>query len=253
MPINQVAERPASLSGPFARPLRARRHHSRRPNLGTLLPPVLASLAALFAYEALQDRSSMTQVLVARTSIAVGQPISQANTAVISLHSSDVRLMRGLLSAASPRGPWVAAINMRPGEPLTLGAVIQPSAGNQLGEMSIPVPQDQAVGGNLSVGDAVDVIQADTSGGAKYVAQGLTVVAVARGAQAGLLGQAGAGSDFYITVSVTKADALRIAAALGASSSQAGSIEIVSSTGEPETTRLGMRLPGAASDGGIGS
>ena len=97
--------------------------------------------------------------------------------------------------------------------------------------MSIPVPVERADGGGIGAGDRVDVLAGDGNGGASYVAQGLMVVAVSPTRTSGVL--AGASSDFWVTVAVDRATALRLTAALGASGAAPGtSLEVVRSTGE---------------------
>jgi Flp pilus assembly protein CpaB len=103
------------------------------------------------------------------------------------------------------------------------------------GEMSIAVPVQQAVGGSLTAGDYVDVIAANATGGAYYVAQGLRVVAVAPSSpSAGTL--LGGSSGYYVVVAVGKQTALRIAAALGAQGQGGNGLELVRSDDEAPTT-----------------
>jgi Flp pilus assembly protein CpaB len=111
--------------------------------------------------------------------------------------------------------------------------------------MSIAVPEQQAVGGSLAVGDLVDVIASNAAGSAYYVAQRLRVVAVAptSPASGALLG---ASSSYYVTVAVGKQTALRIAAALSAEGQGGGALELVRSNGEAAATRTLYQGPAKA-------
>jgi hypothetical protein len=230
---------PKPLQSHVPGPGRANEGRVRRPrrlSASSLVPMVLAVLAAVFSFEALQDRSAMYQVVVARTVITEGQLIGTQNTRFVEIHASDVAQERDLLTPAGLGQNWQAAVELRPGEALTLAEVTTRSSTRPLGEMSIPVPIDQAVGGALASGDQVDVIQADGAGGARYIAQGLRVLSVASaGPAGGVLGNSS--GAFFIVVAVSKQVALRVSAAEGASGSAGGSssIEVIRSNGENRT------------------
>jgi hypothetical protein len=104
--------------------------------------------------------------------------------------------------------------------------------------MSIAVPLQQAAAGKISTGDLIDVIAPNGEGGARYVAQGLRVIAVAPTSAAGVLG--GLSTSYYVLVAVDKQTALRLTAALGVQGAggTGGQLEIVRSTGERETAQV---------------
>jgi Flp pilus assembly protein CpaB len=213
---------------------------------GSIVPVLLAVLAAAFAYEALQDHSSMTSIVVASSILPVGAPVDSRDTRTVRVHSSDTALAQGLLTPSQLDDGWVAAVAVHAGEPVTLSEVEKSSAVPALGEMSIAVPLQQAAGGRISPGDLVDVIASNGSEGAYYVAQGLRVLGVApASASTGVL--AGGTGSYFIVVAVDKLTALRIAAALGAQGGGAAgdNVEIVRSSGESPTTqvRYGMSVP----------
>jgi hypothetical protein len=206
---------------------------------GSVVPILLAVLAASFAYEALQDRSSMTAIVIAGSPVAAGAPINSRDTRTVRVHSSDVALVHGVLTPAQLGGGWVTTVAVPAGEPVTLSEVEKPSFVPALGQMSIAVPLQQAAGGRISPGDLVDVIASNGGGGAYYVAQGLRVVGVApTSASSGVLG--GSTGNYFVVVAVNKPTALRVAAALGAQGEGGAgdNIEIVRSTGETSTTHL---------------
>jgi hypothetical protein len=212
----------------------------QRWTLGHVLPFVLAIFAVIFVLATLRDRAAQTPVVVAARQIPAGATINAGDTRTIKIATSDADALTGLLSAtqiqaAQGAKALVAATTITAGEPIIRTETIAGPAGDAgLGSMSLPVPVDRADGGALSVGDTVDVIDATTTG-ASYLAQGLTVLAVSTPASSGVL--AGTTTDYWITVAVNPPTALRLAAALAASSTSGGNpLEIVRSTGEPAST-----------------
>jgi hypothetical protein len=216
---------------------------------GSVVPVVLAVLAAGFAYEALQDRSSMTSIVVANSTVAAGAPIDSRDTRAVRVHSSDTALAQGLLTPSQLANGWVTTVALQTGEPVTLSEVEKPSQLPALGQMSIAVPLPQAAGGRISAGNLVDVIASNGAGGAYYVAQGLRVLGVAPTSNSsGVLG--GSAGTYFVIVDVDKQVALRIAAAVGAQAGGPGgeNIEVVRSSGERPTAHLryGSPLPAGA-------
>ena len=194
-----------------------------------MLPVVLAVLAGVFAYQALQARSAMTEVVVAKTDIAAGQPVSVSDTKMIAVHASDEELTQGLLAPAQLGGPWAAAVDLVAGEALTRAELVPAGQSAGLGAMSVAVPEDQAVGGALSAGDLVDIVEAGGPGGSHYVAQDLRVLDVASSAGGGVAALGGASGQYYVVVAVTKQTALAISAALvgGGNATGNSGLEIV--------------------------
>ncbi|MGH9104610.1 MAG: hypothetical protein ACRDZX_01995 [Acidimicrobiales bacterium] len=222
----------------------------RRLTTASVVPIVLAVLAAGFAYEALQDRSAMTSIVVASSFIPAGSPVVGADTRLVSVHASDRALARGLLAPSRLAGAWVASVALRAGEPITASEVTRPQSGPRLGEMSVAVPVAQADGGAIRSGDRVDVL-ASSGEGAYYVAQGLRVVAVApTSAASGVLG--GGEANYFVVVAVGKSQALRLTAALGAQGSGAGNdqLQVVRSTGERATRQVSYSTSGRRGSAG---
>jgi Flp pilus assembly protein CpaB len=223
-------------SPPSGRPAPARR--PRRLTARAVVPVLLAVIAGGFAYEALQDRAAMTSIVVAASLVPAGSPVNGNDTRLVKVHATDVALTKGLVPPSELGEGWVAAVAVQAGQPITLSELERPPSGPALGEMSIAVPVQQAAGGTIGPGDLVDVIAAQGTNGAYYVAQSLRVLAVApTSASSGVL--SGGTTDYFVVVAVGKQTALRIAAAVGAQGSGgAGSdIEIVRSTGETEVSQ----------------
>ncbi|HET9059676.1 MAG TPA: SAF domain-containing protein [Acidimicrobiales bacterium] len=197
----------------------------------SLVPVVLAVLAGTAAYAALADRSATAKVIVAARSIPAGAPIDAGDTRVVRVHASDTALVVGTASPEALAGRWVAAVPLVAGEPITPSELELPRSGPVPGEMSIPVPVQDAAGGRVQPGDAVDVIVADASGSSRYVAEGLRVVAVAPSSSVSALG--GTDGGYFVVVDVDRRTALRIAGAIASATGQGNqTIEVVRSTGE---------------------
>lgn len=225
-------------------PVPAASRRPRRFSAGSVVPVLLAVLAATFGYEALQDRSAMVEVPVASVPIPAGAPVDAADTRLVRAHASDQDLTAGLLAAIQVGRGWTAAVRVGAGQALTLSEVTKTTV-SKLGVMSIEVPVEHAAGGTISAGDLVDVIAANGSGGAYYVAQGLRVLSVAPSSSGtGVLG--GGQPNYFIVVSVGKQTALQLTAVLGESSLGGGtsSIEVVRSTGEEPAKVAGYRAGG---------
>jgi Flp pilus assembly protein CpaB len=209
------------------------------------VPVALGVLAAGFGYEALASKSAMTEVVVAQVALSRGEAVDAGNTRLVRVHSSDRSLLRDLVSAGQLDRGWVVSVPVPAGEPLTASELARPSTGPVLGEMSIAVPADQAVGGRLVAGDMVDVIANTAQGGAYYVAQGLRVLSVAAAPQ-GSGALLGTSTSYYVVVSIGKKIALRVAAALGEQNSGGNGVQLVRSSGEPSTAATSYQGPGHA-------
>lgn len=207
----------------------------QRWTLGHVLPFVLAIFAVIFVLAALRDRSAQTSVVVASRQIPAGAAIDPADTRTVKMRTADAAALSGLIGPAQINGGLVAATSIGPGEPIIRAETLSgPSAAAGLGSMSLPIRVEQADGGALAVGDRVDII-AGTPTGATYIAQGLSVLATSPPATAGVL--AGTNTNYWITVAVDHPTALRLAAALAASSTNSGNtLEVIRSTGETPTT-----------------
>jgi Flp pilus assembly protein CpaB len=219
----------------------------RRLTSGSVVPIVMAVLAAGFAYAALQDRSAMTNIVVASSRLAAGSPVNGTDTRTVRVHATDEGLVRGVLSPSAVGRGWVAAVAVQIGEPITASEVREPATGPVMGQMSIAVPVQQAAGGTIAPGDRVDVIASQSDGGARYVAQSLPVVSVAPTSPAGGV-LSGGSVNYFVVVAVDKQAALQISAALGSESSDgaASDIEIIRSTGERVTAQVGYPGTGGA-------
>lgn len=210
----------------------SRRRVTSRLTVGHVAPVVLAVVAAVLVLGALKDRSATELVATARRPIPAGQAVTAGQIRWVPVHTSDGAVAAGLLDQPSLAEGWVTTVGVPAGEPIALSELAHgASAGLGLGAMSLEVPVSRADGGAIVPGDRIDVISA-SSGSAAYVATALEVLTVGPSGAGGVLGSAGPG-NYYVTVAVDRATALRLAAAVGASSAGgSGGIEVVRSTGE---------------------
>jgi len=223
-------------------PASRKRRRPRHFSAGAAVPLVLGLVAGGFAYEALQNRSAMTEVVVARMPLRAGAALTLRDTRTVKVPAADRGVLAGLLGPGELREGWVTSVPVPAGEPLTASEIEKPASGPVLGEMSIAVPVEQAVGGSLAPGDLVDVIAGNGAGGSYYVAQGLRVVAVAptSPAEGSLLG---ASTGYYVVVAVGKQAALRLAAAVASEGQGASGLQLVRSNGEAKTDRTSYLGP----------
>jgi Flp pilus assembly protein CpaB len=161
------------------------------------------------------------------------------------MHANDASMIAGLLTPQEVVGR-TSTVPIVAGEPITQGETsMGPPAGSGLGEMSLAVPLSDADGGGIVTGDRVDVIVAGPQT-ATYAAQDVLVLSASSSSSASLLGVPG--SNYFLTLAVGKATALRIATALA--SSGTNSVQVIRSNGEKrmQDSAIGTtRAPGTSS------
>ena len=188
----------------------------------------LMALAALSVFVLVAsltaDRSRRVAVAVAATDVAAGAVLTPAVVRPAELPAGSdlagtVATVEGLRT-----GTWVATRPIPAGDPVARSAVVPGPARNRLRSMSVPVPEENAVGGALVVGDTVDVVDvADDR--AHFVVTGAQVTKVPQAASPGGL-TGGGPRRFYVVVDVDEAGALALARALAD-----GKVDVVRSTG----------------------
>lgn len=201
-----------------------RRHRLRpRPfHAGHLLSLVLAVIAAVAVLAVLRGQSATRSVPIAARSVAAGAELTAADLRIVTMQATDASMITGLLTPGEVVGR-TSAVPIVAGEPITQADTSTgPPAGSGLGEMSLAVPLADADGGNIVTGDRVDVIVAGPQTAA-YAAQNVLVLAASSSSSASLL--AVPGSNYFLTLAVGKATALRIATALA--SSGTNSVQVV--------------------------
>jgi Flp pilus assembly protein CpaB len=228
---------------PIAVGQRRRRSRPRPFNSGHLLSLALAVIAAVAVLATLQGRSATRSVPMAARSLAAGAELTMSDLRIVTMHANDASMIAGLLTPQEVVGR-TSTVPIVAGEPITQGETSTgPPAGSGLGEMSLAVPLSDADGGGIVTGDRVDVIVAGPQT-ATYAAQDVLVLSAS--SSASLLGVPG--SNYFLTLAVGKATALRIATALA--SSGTNSVQVIRSNGEKrmQDSAFGTtRAPGTSS------
>ena len=216
----QLTAAPVAPATPAPPP---RRQWRTRLASGHLLMIVAGLLTFVLVVSALRERGQTVPVAVAAHDIAPGAAVRPDDVRTVELSASS-SLRAGLLAPAElASGARVATRRIAAGEPVVASALAGAAGPSGLRAMSVPVAAEHAVGGELAVGDQVDVIAAD--GAAEDVVRGAEVIAVApRRGSAGL--SASTGGQFYVTLAVDADTALRLAGAI-----RGGKLEVLRSTG----------------------
>ncbi len=214
----------ATPAGPAALgPPAPRRPWRTRLASGHLLMVVAGLLTFVLVTGSLRERGQTVPVAVAAHDIAPGAAVAPEDVRTVAMSASSP-LRSGLLAPADLVGEGrVATRRIAAGEPVLASALAGAAGPRGLRAMSVPVAPEHAAGGELAVGDRVDVIAADEA--VAYVVRGAEVIAVApRRGSAGL--SASTGGQFYVTLAVDADTALRLAGAI-----RGGKLEVVRSTG----------------------
>lgn len=225
-----------------SRPRRARVRRRRNPLERVTASMVIGVVAALLAFSltalVLRDRRETVAVAVATERIPAGATITPSMVRAVSIPTS-VSFSGDLVPYSDVGGGAVAARTVQPGEPLTRSAVGLAAASNGSRVMAIPVDSWQAVGGEVDIGDQVDVIDTG-SATPRYVLTSAAVVGRATNDSGGGIIASGNGK-LWLNVEVSAAQALDLAAVV-----DAGKFVIVRSTGAadqpadaPSTTEPG--------------
>ena len=208
-------------SPPHGPPAPPRRRPWTRLSAGHVVVAVAGLLAVLLNYSLLRAADDRVRVVVAARPIPVGDAVAPDDVRVVEVAADDAVL--GTLVPAEDLDDLaghVAATALAAGDPLRRSDLRPPSAPDHGRAMSLPVPVEHAVAGQLQRGDRVDVIAVD-DGSASYVLTDAQVLAVS-GGDGGLTGT----GTFSVTVAVDADSALRVAEAI-----RAGGIDVVRSTG----------------------
>ena len=189
---------------------------------------VFGVLAALVAFvlvaSVLRDRRDTVAVVVAAEPIAAGEQLTVDAVRVVEVPTAD-GIAAGLVSEADvAAGGVVASRALVAGEPVLRSSVGESTGRAPSRVMSLPLSDWGASGGELEVGDRIDVIDTreDTT---SFVVKSALVVARSSDAGDGG-GLAGAPRGVWVAIEVSDTDALAIAAVV-----EADRFVIVRSTG----------------------
>jgi hypothetical protein len=199
----------------------------RRLSTAHVLIAVVVILAFVLNLLVLSDRGATTLVAMAQRPIPAGSPLEPGAVRLVSVDSSFEGLPSLLRSEDLDRyDGWLLKRSIPTGAVVGTADLVEPTDGEGLRVMSLPVAVEHAAGGGLVPGDRVDVISV-FDGVARFVALDLEVAAVADGSS----GAIGSSSQYHVVVAVDAAEALSLAGAL-----DQGSMEIIRSTGAAGVT-----------------
>ena len=213
---------PESFAAPVQRVRRTTRRRTARagPWLGYRMTPttlfgLMAALAVfVLVIVLLQDRREMVRVAMTSERVPAGATITEGMLERVEVPAS-VRFSGELLPFDEAVGA-TASRTLQPGEPVSRSAVGISNESSGARVIAIPVESWQAAGGELDVGDRVDVI--DTSDeGPRYVLSGAAVVGRATSDRSGGLVGSQSSGDLWISVEVTAAQALDVASVIDGS------------------------------------
>lgn len=217
-----------------------RRSRVGRVSRAAALTWLAGALAFVLTASVLRDRADHVEVLVAARDIPAGTELSTGMVRSIEL-DADSPLAEELVLRGSLEPGMVVDGVVTAGSPIRTSDLGEGSAGKRLRSMSIPVDRAHAVGGDIAIGDLVDVIDV-IDGAPTYVVAGVQVTDVAsEGSSRGLSGGSGPGG-FFVVVQVDARQALALAGAM-----EDGGVQVVRSTGaEPVTD--GTEADGSGAD-----
>lgn len=193
------------------------------------LTAVLANLAVLRGGDAgvafvTAAHDLPTGATVTRAAVRVEQAPLPAGVAGTLLAPGDLEALEGAVTAAAvPAGGPIRTADLR-----------DRAGDDGQRRMSVPLQRHRAVGGDVRVGDRVDVIQV-FDGSARYIVAGAPVLDVLDEGSASLSGI----ESFAVTVAVDAATALCLAAAV-----EAGAVSMILSTGQEPVAVAGCGAAG---------
>ncbi len=203
---------------------------------------IVAGILAFIANLAiLRSREDVVLVAVAATDINAGVAIEEsAHVEYAELNGAD-DVLAPLVTADEVPGitGFILSSPMRAGEMFVASELVESVNPIDQRAIALAVGRDHAVGGDISVGDRVDVIWVSDDV-ARYVVTGIEVIDTTNNERSG--GAFSSSQAFSITVAVDDVQALQLAEALNS-----GQIEVVRSTGAD--TPVSDRLPVSDVDG----
>jgi hypothetical protein len=206
----------------------------RRPLLERVTPGLLVGLlAGLLAFVlvagVLRDRRSMVEAAVPTRVIAAGETVSMDAVEFVEVPESAAFASSLVGRYEISTGAVTAGRALVVGEPVTQSAVSASSGREPSRVMALPLDGWGAAGGELSVGDTIDVVDTRVAP-AVFVVQGTVVVdrSADPASDGGLGGRVGLG-EVWVAVEVTAEEALRLSEVVAANE-----FVVIRSTGVPE-------------------
>lgn len=213
----------APAPSPVSPPPR-RRSRIGRVSRAAALTWLAATLAFVLSASVLRDRADRVEVLVAARDIPAGTELTATMVRSVELDADSPLTASLLLRGRLEPGMVIDGV-VTEGSPIRTADLVEASDGERLRSMSIQVDRAQAVGGDIAIGDLVDVIDV-VDGSPTYVVAGVQVIDVAtEGSSRGLSAGGGPGG-FFVVVHVDARQALALAGAM-----EDGGLQVVRSTG----------------------
>lgn len=206
-----------------------------RLSAGHWLVLIAFGLAFTLNYALLRGGDERIAITVAAATIVPGQVVTEADLRVTHVGADDLIAARfvGASDVDALLG-GVATTRIATGDPLPRSAVVPAQGADLLRTMSIPIDPAHAVGGDLRAGDRIDVITVGETR-ARYIAEGVEIVAVADRDGGGALGAHLAG--YHVVLAVDPVTALQLAAAV-----RSGGLEIIRATGSSPLGEAGLEV-----------
>lgn len=219
-----------------------RRRLSSRLGLLHVIAIVSGLLAFLLILSWMRSQQDLIEVAVATNTIRSGNVIGAAMFDFVEIPTAG--FFDGALVSPEEAGRLVGSVATRQigaDEPILDSDVRPVDTPEGLRAMSVALDITRAVGGELAVGDRVDVIGFDDVG-PLYIATDVAVLDVPGERTSAF----SAATGFAVTLAVDEEQALAIAAAL-----HAGDVHVIRSTGAPEVTIERLDPPSTTeTDGG---
>jgi Flp pilus assembly protein CpaB len=231
--LEDLGDQQVAVASPRPRPL------ASRLSFGHLVMIVAGLLTFVLIASVLQDRGATVTVAVAARALEPGTALGPGSVRYVEV-AADSALGRSLLNRAEVGEGKVAVRRVAAGEPLTASDLRSSAAPAQLRAMSLAVSSEHAVGGQLAVGDRVDIVTVEERR-ASYIARDVEVLAVPGKGKGGIGSVGASGGGYFVTVAVDGDVALRLAVAL-----REGKLEILRSTGAAPPTETSYDAGAAA-------
>jgi hypothetical protein len=206
-----------------------RRRLLERITPGLLVGLLAALLAFVLVAGVLRDRRATVEAAVPTRVIAAGETVSVDAIEFVELPESASFVSTLVTRAEIVAGEVTAGRALVVGEPVTRSAVGVSTGRAPSRVMALPLGGWGAAGGELSVGDTIDVVDTRSEPATFVVQAALVVDRSSSVADEGGLGGRVGSEDVWVAVEVTADEALRLAEVVAADE-----FVVVRSTGVPE-------------------
>jgi len=205
-------------------------------SIGHVIMVLAGLLAFLLVLALLRDRSEAALVAVAAHDIPAGASLVAEDVRMVETSADDIALIDALLSdaevAEAIEAGRVAGASIRGGDPILATDLRAALGAEGLRAMAIELTSGRSVGGDIDVGDQVDVVVV-RDGIASYVVTNVEVIDVLSSGSS-----VAASSDLIVTIAADGPTTLRLASAL-----TDGEIYVVRATGASPADPLAVFDP----------